>query len=64
MSGVDSRPATELMLTMRPPPRSRMPGSTSRAMRTGAEHVGLELRPGQLVADVLDRAALRRSRRC
>jgi hypothetical protein len=36
-----------------------MPGSTSRAMRIGAEHVGLELRPGQLVADVLDRAALR-----
>ncbi len=36
ISGVDIRPATELMLTIRPSPRARMAGRTSRAMRIGA----------------------------
>jgi hypothetical protein len=35
-SGSDTRPATELTLTMRPSPRSRIRGRTSRAIRTGA----------------------------
>ena len=58
-TGNARRPPMELMLRMRPPPRSRMPGERELDQADGAQQVRLELTPPPIQRDLLDRTVLR-----